>query len=437
MELYLDVRPIGRGEKGRTACGSAAYRACDKVTDNDGVVHHYSNKRGYVLGGIELPKGASEELRNRQTLWQRHDAKERRKDAQIFREIVVAYPNELSDEACARVTLQLIKPLIELGMCAQWDIHNPHKPNPNEPQNDKSENKHGHIMLTMRELLPDGTFGNKRRDWNRYNGGINLAELLRPEAASLMNEELALIGSSNVVEYKSYAERGINKIPQIKVGVAGNAIANRGDISYRKAMNEVIKRLNAENISYQERLKKLHNARQSLANVGIKDVPKPSLFEQLEASEAMKSICEYEETTYQERLRDHYANIKQYNHQIYDLRKEKTANEKYRRALYTLRNLADVDELDAEQSQQLSWAHGYLKWALRTDRAPAREELDQLIEEARERNTERCIGIYRAEEGKRETLQAIANEKQDEYNRRHGISLIDDETPKPVNFIDK
>lgn len=243
MELYLSPKVVGKGPKGRTACGSSAYRSCDRIIDNAGHVHDYRHKGGYVTGGIELPAGAPEELRNRQTLWSRHEEKDVRKDAELFREITVALPNELDYEASASVIRQLVKPLTDRGMCVQWDIHDTTK--------EGQRNLHAHLMVTMRTLQPDGTFGNKNRSWNRYNGGLNVADLLRPEAARLMNEELARIGSSERVEHESFADRGIDKIPTKHMGVEATAMERKGIKTNKGRRNRYIEWLNqihAENL---------------------------------------------------------------------------------------------------------------------------------------------------------------------------------------------
>lgn len=243
MELYLSPKVVGKGPKGRTACGSSAYRSCDRIIDNTGRVHDYRHKGGYVTGGIELPAGAPEELRNRQTLWSRHEEKDIRKDAELFREITVALPNELDYEASASVIRQLAKPLTDRGMCVQWDIHDTTK--------EGQRNLHAHLMVTMRTLQPDGTFGNKNRSWNRYNGGLNVADLLRPEAARLMNEELARIGSSERVEHESFADRGIDKIPTKHMGVEATAMERKGIKTNKGRRNRYIEWLNqihAENL---------------------------------------------------------------------------------------------------------------------------------------------------------------------------------------------
>ena len=243
MELYLSPKVVGKGAKGRTACGSAASRSCERIVDNTGRVHNYTRKGGYVTGGVELPKGAPEELRDRQTLWSRHEKKDIRKDAELFREITVALPNELDYVANANVMRKLSQLLTDKGMCVQWDIHDTTKA--------EQRNLHGHMMITMRELLPDGTFGNKNRSWNKYNGGLNIAEILRPAAARLMNEELAKIGSAERVEHKSFADRGIDKIPTQHMGVAATAMERKGVETNKGNRNKYIKWLNeihAENL---------------------------------------------------------------------------------------------------------------------------------------------------------------------------------------------
>lgn len=243
MELYLSPKVVGKGQKGRTACGSSAYRSCDRIIDNAGHVHDYRNKTGYVTGGIELPEGAPAELLDRQTLWQRHELRDVRKDAELFREVTLALSNELSYAAAEKVVRKLAKKLTDLGMCVQWDIHDTTK--------EGQRNLHAHLMITMRELLPDGSFGNKNRSWNRYNGGLNIADLLRPEAARLMNEELARIGSSERVEHESFADRGIDKIPTKHMGVAATAMERKGVKTNKGRQNRYIDWLNqihAENL---------------------------------------------------------------------------------------------------------------------------------------------------------------------------------------------
>ena len=266
MELHLEVKVVGKGAKGRTSCGSSAYRACSKMVDNNGEIHDYRSKREHVAGGVELPEGASEELRDPQVLWSRHEEKDRRKDAELFREVVPILPNELSYEAAERVLRGIAAKATEHGMCVQWDLHDKYTykcidddtavdaPWKMDPYKEYQEvrNLHGHMMLTMRELAPDGkSFGKKNRSWNKYNGGLNLPEILRPVAAELMNRELQAIEAAKRVEHESYAARGIEKIPQEHMGPAATAMERKGISTEKGRRNRYIEWLNeihAENM---------------------------------------------------------------------------------------------------------------------------------------------------------------------------------------------
>ena len=289
MELHFHCKAISKGTNGRTACGSAAYRSCTRIIDNNGEVHDYTNKEGHIRGGVVLPAGASEELCDLQTLWQRHEIKDIRKDAQLYRDIEVAFPNELSYDAIERVTLKVCRELADEGMCIQWDIHD----NEEEAKKGlKERNKHVHMMSTMRELLEDGTFGNKNRSWNRYNGGLNIADLLREEVANLMNEELATIGSEEKVEFKSFEERGIDRIPTGHIGVAAMGMERKGIKTDRKANNDEIKRINKEHRTYLEKLEEYRKKREEVSRVMIENAQqaKEDMMRLMEAAENVKSF---------------------------------------------------------------------------------------------------------------------------------------------------
>lgn len=382
MELFLDVRTIGKGSKGRTACGSSAYRACDQVIDNDGRKHNYKYKKGHVAGGVILPEGAPEELRDRQTLWQRHDQKEIRKDAQIFREVEVALHNSLSYETSEKIIKSIGEKLAEMGMCVQWDIHDSIKKG--------KRNLHSHLMLTMRDVLEDGTFGKKNRSWNMFNGGMNLADELRPFAAALMNEELKKIGIDETVEYKSYADRGVDKIPTVHEGPEARAMADKGKLTYRVLLNRKIKEINEAHLEYAERLMKYREARAEITALtlqnaedsigGLDDVigGASTLRELSTSPNALKEPLK----TAKEEM---YQAIKEINMQNAGLKKEAEKINKIRQALFIVRNLDGDPNLEEEQKAQLEWAKGYLKWAKIEDLSP--EGITAAIERYRELNT--------------------------------------------------
>ena len=89
-------------------------------------------------------------------MWNAVEAAERRKDAQVAREVRVAIPRELSvDNRRALVRDYAQHAFVNRGMVADVTYHG-----------GQGENPHAHIMLTTRTLTPEG-FGPKNREWNK------------------------------------------------------------------------------------------------------------------------------------------------------------------------------------------------------------------------------------------------------------------------------
>lgn len=157
---------IGRSQ-GRSAVACAAYRAGEALRDERyAKVQHYEDRSGVLASGVMLPPNAPVWMRDRERLW---NAVERREDrsthpntAQLAREIVIALPHELEDEARHFLLKNILKEAAtRQGMVADYAIHAP------DPDGD-DRNYHAHVMLTMRRIDlndPDG-FGNKARPWN-------------------------------------------------------------------------------------------------------------------------------------------------------------------------------------------------------------------------------------------------------------------------------
>src|SRR3546814_7600800 len=85
--FHLSVKVIGRGA-GRNAVASAAYRSAERLHDERlDRTHDFTNKSGVVHSEILLPEGAPEEFADREKLWNAVEGCEKRKDAQLSREI--------------------------------------------------------------------------------------------------------------------------------------------------------------------------------------------------------------------------------------------------------------------------------------------------------------------------------------------------------------
>src|SRR3546814_2384383 len=96
--FHLSVQVIGRAQ-GRSAVAAAAYRAAERLhderLDRD---HDFTNKPGVVHSEILLPEGAPERLSDHERLWNEVEATEKRKDAQLSREVEFAIPREMTQQ---------------------------------------------------------------------------------------------------------------------------------------------------------------------------------------------------------------------------------------------------------------------------------------------------------------------------------------------------
>jgi hypothetical protein len=132
---------------------------------------------------------------DRATLWNTVEATEKRKDAQLAREVQVAIPDELLKDVREKLVWDFCQDnFVDMGMIVDVAIHGPTKENP--------RNWHWHGMLTMRSIGPDG-FGLKERSWNENQH----VERWKRNWETACNAALEQIGSSTRVDMRSIEER--------------------------------------------------------------------------------------------------------------------------------------------------------------------------------------------------------------------------------------
>ncbi len=206
MAIYhLTAKMVKRAE-GRNAVAAAAYRSGSRLVEEaTGITHDYSRKKGVEHTEILAPDGAPSWVFDRQTLWNTVEASEKRKDAQVAREIEVGLPIELTNNEQLALARDFAKrEFVAKGMIADLGIHrdNPHNP-------------HAHILLTTRDLSPNG-FGPKNRSWNETQ------ELLRWRRgwADVTNEHLVDAGLGVRIDHRSYAEQRLALLPGRKIGLS-------------------------------------------------------------------------------------------------------------------------------------------------------------------------------------------------------------------------
>lgn len=204
MAIYhFSAKAISRAT-GRSATGAAAYRAGETITDErTGLVFDYGKKRGIDHSEIMATANAPEWAHDRAKLWNAVEHSEKRKDSQVAREVEVALPTELNlDQQRELVCSFARSQFVDVGMVADIAIHHA-----------KGSNPHAHILLTMRDIGPDG-FGQKNRSWNDKALLQNWREAWELQT----NRALEISGHSIRIDHRTLIEQGIDREPTKHLG---------------------------------------------------------------------------------------------------------------------------------------------------------------------------------------------------------------------------
>jgi Ti-type conjugative transfer relaxase TraA len=215
--FHFSVQVIGRSQ-GRSAVAAAAYRAGERLHDDRlDRDHDFTNKAGVVHSEILLPEGAPERFSDRAALWNEVEATEKRKDAQLAREVEFAIPREMNQAQGVALAQDFVRAeFVERSMIADLNVHW-------DIGADGLAKPHAHVMLTMREVNEQG-FGAKERDWNR----TELVEQWRERWADHVNTRLAELDIDARIDHRSLEAQGIELEPQDKIGPAAQRMGERG-----------------------------------------------------------------------------------------------------------------------------------------------------------------------------------------------------------------
>lgn len=202
--FHFSAQVIGRST-GRSSVAAAAYRHAERLEDErTGLVHDYTKKAGVVEVVVMAPSNAPAWAQTAH-LWQEVERVEKRKDAQLCREINVALPVELNHDQRRALLLDYCREqFVSRGMVADVSFHEPDSANP-----------HAHVMLTTREIGPDG-FGQKNREWNARE----LLDTWREQWATHTNRALELAEQPARVDHRSIAAQQAAAIDENRIGDA-------------------------------------------------------------------------------------------------------------------------------------------------------------------------------------------------------------------------
>ncbi|HQT54699.1 MAG TPA: Ti-type conjugative transfer relaxase TraA, partial [Phenylobacterium sp.] len=202
--------------------------------------HNFTDKTGVVHSEVMAPEGSPERWQDREVLWNEVEAGEVRKDAQLAREIEFSIPREMSQAQGVELARDFVQQeFVDRGMVADLNVHWDIGP-------DGQAKPHAHVMLSMREVKPDGegAFGKKVREWN----STDLLTGWREAWAEHVNTRLAELDIDARIDHRTLEAQGIDLEPQHKIGPAGARRLDRGEDAERALDHREIARRNGEKI---------------------------------------------------------------------------------------------------------------------------------------------------------------------------------------------
>ena len=258
------MKSISRGS-GQSAIASAAYRAGEKLQDaRYGKVQDYSKKEGVLSKEIIFPSALKNQTSiDRNSLWNKAEEAEKRKDSRVAREWIVNLPHELNEQQRQQLAHEFSQKLADkYNVIADCCIHQPS--DKEVARGADPRNFHAHIMLTTRQvhLTADGNIvlgekaaielsDKKRKSLGLEHVSDEIVEL-RQLWEQTANTKLAEIGCE-LIDSRSYKERGLDIEPQIKMGKNATQLKRRtGKDTPVHEINTLIKERNAAASMVQE-----------------------------------------------------------------------------------------------------------------------------------------------------------------------------------------
>ncbi|MBX9706068.1 MAG: MobA/MobL family protein, partial [Gammaproteobacteria bacterium] len=156
MAIAFASVTIHSRSQGYSAVAASAYRSGTVLRDErTGETHHYGHRTDVAYSQIMLPEGADDKFLDREYLWNEVERAEKRQDAQLAKDVILALPKELNLDQQITLARQFANyHFVSKGLVADVAIHN------------DEGNPHAHIYITTRRLIGDKFDRYKARDLN-------------------------------------------------------------------------------------------------------------------------------------------------------------------------------------------------------------------------------------------------------------------------------
>lgn len=233
MALFsLHCSIISRG-KGGSIIGTGAYNNRLRLKEaGTGKTYNYSAREDVLAKGILLPENAPQRLYDFQIFFEELDAAEKRKDAQLARDIIIALPIELSLEDQIDLVEELCRDIfVSEGYAVNYAIHSgslekERSPKDIVPVQERKDNPHAHLIIPFRKVGEHG-FSRTKLDSRTKEPKQQLVSL-RKSWADIQNRAFEQLGLLVRVSHQSLKEQGIDRQPALHMGAVAMAQERKG-----------------------------------------------------------------------------------------------------------------------------------------------------------------------------------------------------------------
>lgn len=229
---FMYMKTFGRGN-GSSATSAAAYRAGERIRDDrTGKVFDHTDRQDVLYKEVVVPqKWADSDMSwamDRSGLWNAAEAAEKRSNARVAREFLVALPAELNLSQQVDLTRRFAAGLTDQhGFAMDIALHAPR----GDPRN-----FHAHLLATTREINSSGfgpktdlELGEGERIRRGFDPFFRQVEATRAQWAAMVNESLQNAHVAARVDHRSLVAQGIDREPQPNVPRAVFEMERRGE----------------------------------------------------------------------------------------------------------------------------------------------------------------------------------------------------------------